>query len=404
MQRLAALVAGAALAGCGVVASPPASPASAAARVAGQRPARVLGPGAARASATPGSRRPPTASGPACVAATSHWPLARLAAQTITIPVAETAVGSVGELVAAGFGGLLLFGNTAPADLGSQIRALDGLAPGRVPPLVMTDEEGGGIQRMANLVGYLPWPRSMAASETPAQVTASVRAVASRMRAAGVDVDLAPVLDLNGGAGPDAANPDGPRSFSTNPAIAVSYAQAFAAGLADAGVLAVFKHFPGLGRATGNTDLRTAYVPDLASLASYDLIPFRAQIAAGAKAIMVSNAIISGGTGEPVVFSPSQVLGLLRDQLGFHGLIVTDSLSAEAIVNAGFDLPTAAVRAIASGADLLLFGPTAAARTESIALGMRNALVAAVAAGRLSRATLLAAANQVLAADRQATC
>jgi beta-N-acetylhexosaminidase len=117
---------------------------------------------------------------------------------------------------------------------------------------------------MANLAGDMPWPRTMAATLTRAQTRALAEQVGRRMRAAGVTMDLAPVLDLSDGPGPDSAHPDGPRSFSLKPSVAAAYGIAFARGLQAVGVIPVYKHFPGLGQATYNTDDGPASVPGTA--------------------------------------------------------------------------------------------------------------------------------------------
>ena len=196
----------------------------------------------------------------------------------------------------------------------------------------MTDEEGGEIQRMANLVGNLPWPRTMAATMTPGQVRALAGQVGRRMRAAGITMDLAPVLDLSDSPGPDATYPDGPRSFSVHPAVATAYGLAFARGLQDGGVIPVLKHFPGLGQASANTDFGRATDPPLGTLEAGALLPFEAAIKDGLPAVMVGEVSVPGLThGLPATLSSQAITGLLRGRLGFHGLVLTDSLSAAAI-------------------------------------------------------------------------
>ena len=202
------------------------------------------------------------------------WSLERRAAQLVVVPVEEDAVLSVRTLVTEGTGGIILFGSDAPSTLPADLAALR-RAAGDVPPLVMVDEEGGEIQRMANLVGDMPWPRTMAATLTRAQTRALAEQVGRRMRAAGVTMDLAPVIDLSDGPGPDDAHPDGPRSFSISPSVAAAYGIAFAQGLRDGGVIPVYKHFPGLGQATYNTDSGPASVPPLAVLRPRRCCPSR---------------------------------------------------------------------------------------------------------------------------------
>ncbi len=116
---------------------------------------------------------------------------------------------------------------------------------------------------------------------TVGQVRALAEQAGRRMRAAGVTMVLAPVLDLSDGAGPDAADPDGPRSFSIHGSIATAYGLAFAQGLQDGGVIPVVKHFPGLGQASHNTAFGPASDPPLSVLQAGSLRPFEAAIGAG---------------------------------------------------------------------------------------------------------------------------
>jgi beta-N-acetylhexosaminidase len=241
----------------------------------------------------------------------------------------------------------------------------------------------------------------MAETMSTGQVQALATQVATRMLAAGVNVDLAPDLDLASGPGPDAIHADGPRSFSPAPATATAYSEAFLAGLEAGGVLPVIKHFPGEGSATANTDDSPAATPPLSTLQSADLLPFAAAIKAGAPAVMVGNATVPGLTATPASLSEEAIGGLLRDQLGFHGLVLTDSLSAGAIADIGISVPTAAERAIAAGADMVLYQsdtPDATGRR------IVAALVAAVASGTISTTQLDAAVLQVLQAKKVELC
>lgn len=271
-----------------------------------------------------------------------------------------------------------------------------------MPPLVMVDEEGGEIQRMANLAGNLPWPRAMAATLTRARTRALAEQVGRRMRAAGVTMDLAPVLDLSDGPGPDAAHPDGPRSFSLSPQVAAAYGIAFARGLQAGGVIPVYKHFPGLGQATYNTDDGPASVPSLPVLKAAALLPFEAAIRAGATAVMVGNVTIPGLTGTvPATLSEVAITGLLRRQLGFGGLVLTDSLSALAVAEAGYSVPRAAARSIEAGADMVLFDSATAETTTQEVIA---SIVSAVRSGRLPVSRLDTAVEHVLTAKHIRLC
>ena len=341
----------------------------------------------------------------ACTTATalSSWKTVRLAAQTLVPGGPESDVASLDHEVEVGTGGIVLFGGAAPPSLGSDLAVLDRLARGGIAPLVMTDEEGGLVQRMANLVGSVPSPRQMGATMTPAAIESVGLALGRRMHAAGVTMDLAPVLDVDGGVGPNARDPDGTRSFSSNPTIATRDGLAFAQGLQRAGVAAVGKHFPGLGGATGNTDYGPAATLPLSVLEGAGLKPFVAAIGGGIDAIMVSNASVPGLTTRPASLSKSVVTGLLRERLGFHGLVLTDALSALSIRDAGFTVPAAAVVALEAGEDLLLYqapGPSPDALTNEIIA----AIVAAVNDGALARQQLVDEVAAVLAAKRVSLC
>ena len=179
------------------------------------------------------------------------------------------------------------------------------------------------------------------------------------------------------------------------------------------GVVPVVKHFPGLGGASANTDYGPAATLPLATLRTGGLIPFQAAIAAGASAVMVANAAVPGLTTRPASLSPAVVNGLLRHDLGFDGLVLTDSLSAGAISQSGYQLPQAAVAAVSAGADMVLFGSTLTpAQTALLSPANVSAtigtLVAALGAattnGSLSVTRLNTAVAHVLAAKHVQLC
>ena len=174
-----------------------------------------------------------------------------------------------------------------PRRLPANLAALRQAAPGGVPPLVMTDEEGGEVQRMANLVGNLPWPRTMTATMTEDQVRALAEQVGLRMHAAGVTMTWRRCSTCRTVRALTPPTRTGrARSASRRP-IATAYGLAFAQGLLEAGVIPVVKHFPGLGQASYNTDFGPASVPPLSVLEAGSLRPFEAAIRAGAPAVMV---------------------------------------------------------------------------------------------------------------------
>ena len=342
----------------------------------------------------PSSSTPSTTVGCVDESSVNTWSLARRAAMLIVAPDLDFSPAVLAVARSAGVGGVLFLGGAgAPGNLASVIA--DQLDGGTNPkPLAMADEEGGGVQRLGGAVINLPWPRTMAATMSPAEVQGQAATLGSQMLALGVDVDLAPVLDVDGRPGPSSTNPDGLRSFSADPAVASAYGVAFTKGLQGGGVLSVVKHFPGLGGSTGNTDYAPAATLPWAQLRIEGLPPFRAAIAAGARAVMVSNAYVPGLTTLPASISSAVIDGVLRSQLGFGGLVVTDSLSAGAIASAGFSVPAAAVAAIEAGADMILFGSTldsaqtallSPANVSSSITGIVAALRAAAESGALAQ-------------------
>jgi beta-N-acetylhexosaminidase len=238
---------------------------------------------------------------------------------------------------------------------------------------------------------------------TPAQIRQLATGLAPRMLAAGVTMDLAPVLDVDGGQGPNDRDPDGTRSFSAHEKIAATDGLAFEAGLQAGGIVPVVKHFPGLGGATGNTDVVPASTPVWSTLKRVGLVPFKDAIDAHVPAVMIANATIPGLTDLPASVSPVVITGLLRDQLGYQGLVITDSLSAVALSAIGYSVPKATVAAIQAGADMVLYGadPTAVASLTNETV---SAVVAAVDAGELARSRRVSAVTHILTAKHANLC
>ena len=252
----------------------------------------------------------------------STWSTSRLAAQVVAVPVMASDVGGISREVRSGFGGILLFGTSAPTSLGATLRRLEAATPQHLGLLVMTDEEGGGVRRLDNLAGAFPWARTMAQTMSPAAISAVARRVGTQLLAAGVNTDLAPVLDVDGrDVAPGASDPDGWRSFSGATSTVIADSTAFSAGLAAAHVLAVVKHFPGLGASSGNTDFGPAATVPWPQLKASALHAFEHAIAGGAPAIMVANAHVPGLTPLPATLSSKVMVEVLRNWLGFKGLI-----------------------------------------------------------------------------------
>jgi len=341
---------------------------------------------AARAAAPDAAPSATPAPTPACTPA----PLEQRAAAVLVVglpgvtraddPLAQ-------EVVALGVGGVFLAGGNARS--GDQVSALTtGLraAAGR-PLLVATDEESGRVAHMRDVVGPGPSPRRMAAQESPDDVRARAAETGQALSAAGVGLDLAPVLDLDDGP---AGGVIGDRSFSADPEEAAAYGLAYARGLADAGVTAAVKHFPGHGRSAVDSHRESSLVEaDLEELATTDLLPFQRAVDAGAPVVMLNHLQYAALDPDlPASLSP-RAYALLRD-MGFRGVAMTDSVGMGA-VNLRWDFPDAAVQAVAAGADAVL------ATDGHHAARMRDGLVAAVQDGTLPEARLSEAAARVTA-------
>ena len=306
-------------------------------------------------------------------------PLGTQLAQLLLVGFPGTRAGPVSRgLVDRGVGGLLLFrANVASA---AQVRALLADLKGRaeIPLEVAVDQEPGTrVARLAGIVRGSPSAREL--GRLPAdQVRRYGLATGRDLAALGVTADLAPVLDVTGARWDGVI---GDRSFGADPATVSRAAVAFQRGLAAGGVAPVGKHFPGHGATTVDSHRRLPVVDaTMARLRARDLAPFRAAIGAGLDAVMVGHLIVRAVDPDtPATLSRAVVGGLLRDTMGFDGLVVSDALEMGAIAGT-LSLPVAAERSLAAGVDQL----TLSGHTQVPAV--LDQLAEAVAAGRLSRA------------------
>ncbi len=239
--------------------------------------------------------------------------------------------------------GVILFGFNAgsAAEWRRLTRSVQRHARGRA--LVMVDQEGGEVRS----VGWAGPAAGQPQQGDPAAVRRSARSSAGQLRRTGVNVNLAPVADVPGGAAPVM----GFRAFAGDARGIAARTRAAIEGMRAAGVAATAKHFPGLGRAQVNTDDGSATVGG--SLEA-DLVPFRAAVAAQAPLIMLSHALYPALDPNRIASqSPRIVAGLLRERLGYEGVIVTDSMEAQAVVDRS-GVARAAERSLRAGADLIL--------------------------------------------------
>ncbi|MBT0567470.1 glycoside hydrolase family 3 N-terminal domain-containing protein [Williamsia sp. CHRR-6] len=271
------------------------------------------------------------------------------------------------------------------------------------PLMVTVDQEGGRVSRLRSFGIDSPTARDLAATRTPAQVRRLGFTTGQKLLRLGITVDFAPVADVSDEPADEVI---GDRSFSDDPAVVATYAAAYAAGLREAGVMPVFKHFPGHGHGSGDSHTGTVRTPPLAQLVTDDLVPYRSLLRdTAARAdrpgvgVMVGHLIVPGLTGPdtPASISPA-AMRLLRTGVGYRGVgfdgpVFTDDLSGMAAISARYGVPEAVVRAVSAGADLALW-----LSTEQVP-PVLAALSAAVRSKRLPMAQVDASVARTLNAQ-----
>jgi beta-N-acetylhexosaminidase len=257
----------------------------------------------------------------------------------------------------------------------------------RAPLLLMVDQEGGSVQRLPGAPSRSA--PEMAATGRPSVALAEGRATAATLRAAGMNVDLAPVVDV---VRPESALHSEGRGFGFSAASASRFGAAFTRGLRAGGVAATAKHFPGFGAAPANTDVGAVRIAvGLRELRAVDRPPFASAVRAGAGLVMLSSAIYPALSRAPAVLSPRVVQRELREGMGFRGVTISDDLEAPAFASRG-GARGAALAATRAGVDLLLF-----ARTYDGADRAARGLTAALRAGKVDRGALEQSLARVLA-------
>jgi beta-N-acetylhexosaminidase len=297
-----------------------------------------------------------------------------------------------------GLAGVCLFGENVVDR--EQLRALTAAITAANPnALIAIDEEGGDVSRLYQATGS-PFPgNALLGRIDDLDYTARVAtAVGLELRAVGVNLNLAPDVDINS----NADNPViGIRSFGADPGLVAAHSAVWVAAHEATGVAVSAKHFPGHGDTAQDSHLALPVVDlPLAALRARELLPFEASVAAGASTVMSSHILLPQlDADNPATFSRRILDDLLRRDLGFDGVIVSDALDMVG-ASGEIGIPQAAVRAIAAGCDLLCIGTE---NTDAQLDDIESALEAAVADGRLDDARLAnAAARNVALALRLA--
>ncbi len=293
-------------------------------------------------------------------------------------------------LLAEGLGGVCLFGPAATGGISTVRELVDRIHAAGPGAVVATDEEGGDVTRLYADVGSpVLGAAALGAADDPRLTEATGRVVGSDLAAAGIDLTLAPVADLN----TNPANPViGVRSFGSDPARVGEHVEAWVRGLRASGVAACAKHFPGHGDTGDDSHLTLPVVDaDLAVLDLRELVPFAAAIRGGAAAVMTSHILLPALDAErPATMSPT-VLALLRERLRYDGVIVTDALDM-AGASGNREIPEAAVLSLIAGADLLCLGSNS---SPDLIRAVQAAVVAAVADRRLTEERLADAQRRI---------
>jgi len=307
-------------------------------------------------------------------------------------------------------GGLILFerdaATRAPRNIASaeqvarltaDAQALARRCAGR-PLLVATDAEGGLVMRLSTRAGYAATPSAQELGESGdvAQTELDARRLGARLREAGINWNLAPVVDV-------AVNPANPavvalgRTYSRDPAEVTAHARAFVRGMHAAGVLTALKHFPGHGSSRMDSHHGFTDVTDTTDL-DVELAPYRALISEGLADSVMPGHVFNRhlDAWHPASLSWYTVRRLLRGQLGFKGVVVSDDLLMGAITQ-NYGVEDAALLALGAGVDILLIADNNARREPRAAVRVVAAVRRALAEGRLRRSAVEAALGRIAA-------
>jgi beta-N-acetylhexosaminidase len=289
----------------------------------------------------------------------------------------------------------------SPIEIATKLNALQRMSA--LPLLMSADLETGAgfrvrggyfLPNAIDLGGATVFPLQMAlgAAGDSSLAYEQGRVTALEARALGMHIAFGPVLDVNN----NAANPViGARSFGEDPALVARLGAAYIRGVQDHGMIATGKHFPGHGDTETNSHLALSVVSaSRARLDSVELVPFQAAVRSGVGAIMTFHGFLPAldSSGVPATLSPRVMTGLLRRELGFNGLLVTDAMDMAGVVDR-FGAAEASIRALEAGADVLLM--------PSDVRGTITAVVAAVRAGRLTEARLDSSLYRLLVLKEQ---
>ncbi len=264
-----------------------------------------------------------------------------------------------------------------------------------IPLLVAIDQEGGRVNRLKERYGFPPTVSAQYLGQNSVEITRQyAEHTACQLAELGINLNFAPVVDVN-------RNPDSPaigkveRSFSADPQAVIAHARAWIEAHHDRRILCALKHFPGHGSACedshlGFVDVTTTWQPE-------ELLPYRQLIEEEFDDVVMTAHIFHGGLDSeyPATLSRRILTGILREQLGFDGVIISDDMQMQAIA-AHYDLETAIFLAIAAGVDILTFGNNLTVYDEHIAVRAAEIIAALVDSGRISPERIEASYRRII--------
>jgi beta-N-acetylhexosaminidase len=314
------------------------------------------------------------------------WTDRQLAAQLVFCSVSAADPRAAIRYSEMGVGGVIILGNGARSDIGEDLSAVSHACTTGIEPFIASDEEGGTVQRLRNVIYPLPSARTMGRWSL-ATTRSKARAYGLRLKELGISVVFGPVADLDV---PGHYMSELGRCFSSSPKEVGLHVVAWSSGLTSAGVLPVVKHWPGHGHAA-NTHVTAAVIPALSVLLTRDMLPFESAFAAGVPMVMVGH-LQSRGLTEP--HTPASVspkaMGYLRSRIDTDTIIITDSLSMNATTRAlHIGSATAAVRSLVAGADFALVCSASPAT-------LIKAVESAIRSGRLPRSQAETSVRRIL--------
>ncbi len=275
----------------------------------------------------------------------------------------------------------------------------------KIPLWITLDQEGGPVARLNEGFYRLPGNREIAATKNPANAYESAKRMGLEMKAVGINMNLAPVVDVSSDP---AISVMAKRTYGDTPEVVIAFAKEAIRGYCEAGIVPVLKHFPGYGNVQADPHAALSVNPEtLTQLERIDLKPFR-ELAYLAPAMMTAHIKVPAlDRDHCATLSKKIITDLLRRDMKYNGLVITDSLAMQGLLDDCGNIEEAAIRAINAGCDLLILGGSQLHKQEAFEFSLddirriHKALVAAVGRGVIPQSRLDEALNRINAAKNR---